>query len=95
MSSHLPGESHLPAVSASEYPTIDDGRRYPGAQTVDVAKYLPYIREIDITDEQRAELLAALWSIMSAFIELGWKIESLPMLIPELQESAADATESE
>lgn len=64
---------------------------YPGEIQLDADKYLQHAREIDITDEQKAELLVALWSIMRAFVDIGWNIDNLPDAIPALKEFSATA----
>lgn len=40
----------------------------------DAETYLPNLAECDLTDAQARELLAALWSIMVGFVDLGLRI---------------------
>jgi len=62
-------------------------------------KYLPELENADLTDEQKSELLQALWSIMKTFVDLGFGVNSIHRFLPELaaesSESEADRVESE
>lgn len=68
---------------------------YPGALQLDPEKYLAYTSEIDISEEQRIELLKMLWSIMSAFVDLGWGVDRLETCIPALKEFTSDQPKNE
>jgi len=43
----------------------------PGALALDADRYREALSELDLTDEQKVELLTALWGIMRTFVELG------------------------
>jgi hypothetical protein len=45
--------------------------------TVDVEKYQRFLDETDMTEEQKAEFLQALWSIIVTFVELGFGVHPL------------------
>lgn len=68
----------------------DEKAGYPGVLKLEVEKYLPKIKEYEITDAQKAELLHTLWNIMSAFVDLGWDLNSIPEFLPELREISSD-----
>lgn len=59
---------------------------YPGELPLDVNKYLPYVEDFDMSEEKKAEFLHTLWSIMSAFVDLGWGVDSVQNFIPALRE---------
>ncbi|MBA4233750.1 MAG: hypothetical protein C0465_24550 [Ralstonia sp.] len=40
--------------------------------TVDLKQFLPYVEHCDLTEEQKLELLADLWSIMESFADEAW-----------------------
>lgn len=40
----------------------------------DWTDWLPYLEDQDIPDEQKRELIETLWSIVVAFVDLGWKL---------------------
>ena len=40
--------------------------------TIDVEKYQSWLNEPGLSDEQKVEFLQALWSIVVAFVELGF-----------------------
>lgn len=63
---------------------------YPGALALDVEKYLPHVEKFDVTDAQKVELLHTLWNIMSAFVDLGWDVNSVPDFLPALREISSD-----
>lgn len=43
-----------------------------------------------MTEEQQAEFLQALWSIMKAFVDLGFDANSIQNFIPELTADHSD-----
>ncbi|KIC51054.1 hypothetical protein [Tateyamaria sp. ANG-S1] len=40
--------------------------------------WLPYLEDEAANDAQKRELIEALWSIILAFVDLGWDINSTP-----------------
>ncbi len=42
------------------------------AATVDLKQFLPYVEHCDLSEEQKLELLADLWSIMESFANEAW-----------------------
>lgn len=44
------------------------------AITVDVARYEHLLADTDVTDEERAEFLQAMWDIIVAFVDLGFGV---------------------
>lgn len=51
-------------------------------------KYLDYIDDPHLTDEQKTEFLKTLWTIMSAFVDLGFGVDSV---MPILEQRALEA----
>lgn len=45
--------------------------------TVDVQKYQAYLDDPELSDAQKEEFLQALWSIVVAFVELGFGVHPL------------------
>lgn len=45
--------------------------------TVDVEKYQTWMDDPDLSEEQKAEFLQALWSIVVTFVELGFGVHPL------------------
>lgn len=48
----------------------------------DVAKYHEHVKDFDLTEEEQGELLKSLWSIMAAFVDLGFGVDSVQLLRP-------------
>jgi len=51
----------------------------PPALTIDWDAYLPFFEDEDISEDQKHELIAALWSIMVSFVDLGFGIHPVQM----------------
>ena len=64
----------------------------------DPAEYLPDMEEFDLSEDEATELLATLWEIMKAFVDLGFGVDSIHRIFPELNrvsgELEADQVES-
>ena len=57
----------------------------------DKEKYLPELEGTDLSEEQKIEMLQALWSIIEAFVDLGFGANSIHQFFSEL---AAESSES-
>jgi hypothetical protein len=57
-------------------------------------KYAPYVADFDMTDDQKGELLETLWSIMRAFVDLGFdvgKVDLCAQLFSDFKEASDPA----
>ena len=53
----------------------------PASLNFDPSKYRAEVDEFDITETQKLELLATLWSIMRSFVELGFTVDVCSALL--------------
>ncbi len=58
---------------------------------LDHSIYLPMIDDLDCSQAQKIEFLEALWSIMTSFVDLGFGVDSVQLLFPEIFENSSDA----
>jgi hypothetical protein len=61
----------------------------------DLSKYETYLEGLNVTPEQKRELLAVLWKIMTAFADAGFGLEPSQLICGWIEESharGADAT---
>lgn len=64
---------------AAEMPIEGRNKRIGrNAVTVDLEAYLPLLEDTDTPDDQKMELLRALYAIMASFVDLGFSLESAP-----------------
>ena len=65
---------------------------------LDEEKYLPELADTDLTEEQKSEMLQALWSIMQAFVDIGFEVNSIhryfAFMAAETSETGAIQVES-
>lgn len=61
---------------------VGDRAPISGTPAFDAEEYLPYVAEFDLTEEQASELLATLWEIMKAFVDLGFGVDSIHEFLP-------------
>lgn len=50
----------------------------------DWADWLPYLEDEDIPEEQKRALIETLWSIVVAFVDLGWQLNPKPEICGEV-----------
>lgn len=55
-------------------PLTDKFRNAPPRLQFDWQEWLPYLEQADATEAEKRELIEALWSIVIAFVDLGWEI---------------------
>lgn len=69
-------DKHLPdAATAQSAPPV-------AVLPLDVQKYREHVDDLDLTEEQKVELLRTLWWIMSAFVDLGFSADSVQHVLP-------------
>ena len=49
----------------------------------DVNDWLAYLEDDDATEDQKVELVETLWSIVLAFVDIGWEVTSAPEICGE------------
>ncbi len=58
-------------------------------------EYLPEMTGFDLSEEQARELLATLWEIMKAFVDLGFGVESIHEFLPAWREISQEIKATE
>ncbi len=51
--------------------------------------YRQDLSSFDLTKEQEDAFLEALWQIMKTMVEIGWGVDTVQLLLPELFEESA------
>ena len=51
-------------------------------------EYREELKDSDMTVEQQNEFLETLWNIMKSFVELGWGLDSVPLINTENDDNA-------
>lgn len=85
----------------TEKTTIDLNDHWNSAQSkprvsppkCDVDKYLEYLKDFDLSDEERVELLNSIWQIMATFVDLGFGVDSIQLLSFSSKPPAPDSNE--
>ena len=84
---------------SNDYLRSADDAQPASALALDTDRYLPELEEFDITEDQKIEMLQTLWSLMRAFVDIGWGVDSIHHVLPDLaaitSESDADEIDSE
>ena len=75
---------------------FEAARRVATAPTVstlafDKERYLSELEDTDLTEEQKIEMLQALWSIVEAFVDLGFGVNSIHQFFPEPGTETSDS----
>ena len=67
------GEVQLPE------PTVADERFFPPLK-LEVARYEELLADIDMSEEERAAILEAMWNIVVSFVDLGFDLHPLSVV---------------
>lgn len=59
----------------------------------DLSDFREEIDEMKISDEQAQQILQALWSIMSSVASIGWGVDIVQIVLPQLFGHAANDNE--
>ena len=77
------GEANKEARTIVGLPRQSD-ERHTWPPLLDSGKYLAEIEDWDVSEAQKVEFLQTLWSILCSFVELGFGVDSVQHLLPEL-----------
>ena len=55
--------------------------------------YRHHVEEFDLTKEQQNELLTSLWMIMSTLVDIGWGVDTVQILLPDMFAEVAPDSE--
>lgn len=69
----------LPRLEPSPLAQTATGAR---ASEEDLREYLPYLGDTNLSENQKIELLQALWSIMSACVDLAFGTDPVQQALP-------------
>ena len=53
--------------------------------------YRHHLSELDLSEDQKDELLKTLWHIMSTFVDIGWGVDTVQMFLPELFDQSSQS----
>lgn len=56
-------------------------------QGLDVDKYRPYVDHFDLSEEQKDELLEAIWSLMESFVDRSFGEDPVQQVLGETPDS--------
>jgi hypothetical protein len=60
-----------------------------GSPAFDAARYREHVDDLDLTEEQKAAFLKTLWEIMVAFVDLGFRADSVSVLLLSFNEASS------
>jgi hypothetical protein len=63
---------------------------FPGAQLLDLEQYREHLKGLDLSDAQATEVLPTLWSILSAFVDQAFGLDSILLARPQHQDGTAE-----
>jgi len=69
---------------ADALPSSQDGLQ------LDVERYRAYLDGMDLSDAQVTEMLNALWSILSAFVDVAFGVDSVHLARPQAKEGRSE-----
>lgn len=67
-------------IEFNEHSLSGQNRKVLDPPSCDTDKYLKYIEDFDISEEEKAELLKTIWFIMATFVDLGFGVDSTQLL---------------
>lgn len=75
-----------PQRGGHEFTSTDDKALAPPPK-LDHDKYAPYVADLDLTDDQKREMLQALWDMMVMFADLEFGMEATQLACGQIAES--------
>lgn len=81
---------HSPTLPRRKPPSLALAATDARASEEDLREYLPYLDDTHLSEDQKIELLQTLWSIMSAFVDQGFGVDSVHLAQPQHQDGTAE-----
>lgn len=75
-------------------PSSTQNRLSSGGLPLQVEKYRTYLDGMNLTEAQTANVLSALWSLLTAFVDLSFGVDSVHLALPPLQQVPAEKDEA-
>jgi hypothetical protein len=63
---------------------------FPRAPLLDIERYRAHLDALDLSETQAAELLETLWSILSAFVDQAFGVDSVLLARPQHHDGPAE-----
>ncbi len=70
---------NLPLDTKQHKENAAHNRKSTAPLSLDLDEYRGDLAEFDMSDEQKDEMLRTLWNIMSAFVDLGWGLDTVQL----------------
>ena len=61
---------------------------------LDVSRYREYLKDMKLSEAQAADMLNALWSILSAFVDSAFGVDSVHLARPQVKDETALVTDT-
>lgn len=56
----------------------------------DAARYWHFLEDWEVSDEDKSEFLRIMWALMNGFVDLGFGVDSVSLLLRQWAESASE-----
>lgn len=56
----------------------------------DAGKYRAHVDDLDLTEEEKLAFLQTVWSIMVAFVDLGFRVDSVTQILSAFAEASSN-----
>jgi hypothetical protein len=73
---------------------IDNGGKERQFAQFDVDEYREELKSLDLTPEQEVELLTTIWEMMKCFVELGFGVDSMSLILPDIFNDTSQTPEN-
>lgn len=71
------------------------GRAARPSVEIDIARYQGYLDDTSLDDDQKEEMIKALWVIMTAFVDLGFGVHPAQEVCGQVPELVADEADTD
>lgn len=85
--------TELPEVMNSSSEAGNTPLPAAGSPLLDPSRYLPMLDDFEISEEEKHKFLEALWSIMTSFVDLGFGVDSVSLLLADIYKNSMDDAE--
>lgn len=79
---------------ANELEETSKHNKRPPTLSVDWKLYEEYLGTNDLSDDQKRELIEALWYIVMTFVDLGFGLDPVQQVLPSAQEKGRSASKA-
>lgn len=80
-----------PGLDSGEARAVERNEAWGTTPAFNASKYREHVDDLDLTEEEKLDFLQTVWSIMVAFVDLGFRVDSVTQILSAFAEASSNS----